>query len=78
MSQIKMAGFYTGNKLIMHINLTEEGAGWKEVEIPKENRDLILKKLDKAIQKYRNDSNYRKNIGPGSNVDHWLRDMIAM
>ena len=78
MNKVSMAGFYTGNKLIMKINLIEEGVGWKEVEIPKENRNMVLKKLDKAVKKYRNDSNYRKNIGLGSNVDHWLKDMVTI
>lgn len=78
MNKVKMAGFYTGSKLVMHINLTEEGAGWKEVEIPKKNRDKILKQLDEAVQRYRNDINYRKNIGSGENVDAWLKDMTTV
>lgn len=63
-------------KLIICVNLTEYGQGWKVLDIPVHNRTHILRELDKKVKRYRSDSNYRRNIGPFENVDAWLNDIV--
>ena len=62
------------SRLIVQVNLY--GQGWKELEIPIRRRKSILRELDVKINRYHNDSNYRKNIGPGENVDAWIQDLV--
>jgi len=65
-----------GERLTICVNLTDYGQGWKALDIPVHNRRSILKELDQKLKRYRNDSNYRRNIGPFENVDAWLNDIV--
>ena len=73
---IPFAIYQQDSRLIVHVNLNDYGQGWKELEIPTRRRKSILHELDVKITRYRNDSNYRKNIGPGENVDMWIQDIV--
>lgn len=70
-SRILAKGYMKGSLLLIAINV--EGYGWKVLDIPATNRTAILKKLDKELQLWRNDSHYRNTIG----FDSWLSDVAA-
>lgn len=76
MAKLAYKGYMKGEKLTICVNLTDYGQGWKALDIPIRNRRTILKELDQKIRRYRNDSNYRRNIGPHENVDAWLNDIV--
>ena len=78
MNKITYAGGYHGSQLTLMINLTDWGEGWKALEIPVKNRRKILERLDQKINMYNANSEYRRNIGPGENVDVWLMDQLVM
>lgn len=75
-SNIPFAGYIKGGTFILCINLTDFGQGWKFLEIPQYQRNKHLKHLEKKINQYRNNSDYRRNIGPNENVDVWLQDHL--
>ena len=73
---IPFAMYQQDSRLIVHINLNDYGQGWKELEIPTRRRKSILHELDVKINRYRNNCDYRNNIGPNENVDVWLQDLV--
>ena len=78
MNKVSYAGRYWGNgRMVMHINLTDVGQGWHSVEIPVVRRRQALQVLERKIKQYKNDSNYRRNIGPRENIDSWLNDIVT-
>ena len=78
MNKIHYAGHLRGNgQMAMHINLTEFGEGWHSVEIPIVRRRQALLTFERKIKQYKSSSNYRRNIGPGHNIDTWLNDIVT-
>lgn len=78
MNRIPYAGHNWGNgRMVMHINLTEFGQGWHSIEIPIAGRRKALQAVERKIEQYKSDSNYRRNIGPDHNIDAWLNDIVT-
>lgn len=76
MNRISYAGHSHMDQLTLYINMTDWGQGWKKLKIPIHNRSKILRALDRKLEMYNSNCDYRRNIGPGENVDCWLEDTV--